>query len=192
MPKADTSVDWMAIRGLYLKGIPAATLATKFQVNVNTVRSRACREGWNELLGISKKAPAIDTEKSTAIARDIWAERREAIRENIHTIGSKMTSYAAQMPEDQLLAKADKIKIATEIAGKIVGLDRIEDKNVINIALLGAIDSQSETYANFRVHDELPQCGTISLTNSVEHRDCESVNTTTHPTTVDSDDPISL
>ena len=122
---------------MYLAGNDAKKIATRFGVNVNTLRSRACREGWNVILGKSLKRPAIDTEKSAAIAGDIWAERREAIRESIHSIGSKMTRYAEQLPEDQMLAKADKIKIATEIAGKIVGLDRQEDKNIVNIALLG-------------------------------------------------------
>ena len=136
----------MAIRGLYLKGIPAATIATKFEVNVNTVRSRACREGWNELLGISKKSPAIDTEKSTAIARDIWSERREVIRERIHLIGDRMTKVASELSDDQILNKADKIKIAAEIAGKSVGLDRQEDRNQVNIAILGAIGSGPGTY----------------------------------------------
>ena len=166
MPKIDPTVDWMAIRGLYLKGIPAATIATKFNVNVNTVRSRACREGWNELLGISKKSPAIDTEKSAAIGRDIWAERREAIRENIHTIGSRMTTYASQLPEDQLLAKADKVKIATEIAGKIVGLDRQEDKNVVNIALLGSYTDSGNMVQSIQVD-------TIEGDYSVGHTDSE-------------------
>jgi hypothetical protein len=183
VPKIDPTVDWMAIRGLYLKGIPAATIATKFNVNVNTVRSRACREGWNELLGISKKSPAIDTEKSAAIGRDIWAERREAIRENIHTIGSRMTSYASQLPEDQLLAKADKVKIATEIAGKIVGLDRQEDKNQVNIAILSSYDDSL-------TRPSVTQSDTIEGIYSVGYTDDESVDTTTDPTRVGDDDPI--
>jgi len=102
------------------------------------------------LLGISKKSAAIDTEKSTAIARDIWAERREIIRERIHLIGDKMTKAASELPEDQILNKADKIKIATEIAGKSVGLDREEDRNQVNIAILGAIGSGPGAY------DDLP------------------------------------
>jgi len=156
----------MAIRGLYLKGIPAATIAKKFEVNVSTVRSRACREGWNEILGVTKSAPAIDTEKSAEIARDIWAERREAIRENIHTIGSRMTTYASQLPEDQLLAKADKVKIATEIAGRIVGLDRQEDKNVVNIALLGSYTDSGNMVQSIQVD-------TIEGDYSVGHKDSE-------------------
>jgi hypothetical protein len=191
MPRPPLPIDWQAVRALYLGGANPNAIAKRFAISINTLRSRACREKWNVIRDGGKESKARQIEKTAEIARDIWAERREAIRENIHTIGSKMTSYAAQLPEDQLLAKADKIKIAAEIAGKIVGLDRMEDRNVINIALLGAIDSPTETYDDFRVHDELPQCGTISLNNRVGHRDCEAVDTTTHPTTVDPTDPIS-
>ena len=180
-------VDWQAIRGLYLKGIPAATIATKFEVNVSTLRSRACREGWNELLGVSKKANAIDTEKSVAIGRDIWAERRETIRERIHLIGDRMTIAASQLSEDQLLNKADKIKIATEIAGKSVGLDREEDRNQVNIAILGSIGSSPGGYDDLTTFDTMPQSVTISPIYSVEHTDTEAVNPTSYPTTVDSD-----
>jgi hypothetical protein len=107
-----------------------------------------------------------ESEKSAEIARDIWAERREAIRENIHTIGSRMTAYASQLPEDQLLAKADKVKIATEIAGKIVGLDRQEDKNVVNIALLGSYTDSASTLQSIQVD-------TIEGDYSVGHTDSE-------------------
>ena len=187
MPKADSSVDWMAIRGLYLKGIPAATIAKKFEVNVSTVRSRACREGWNEILGVTKSAPAIDTEKSAAIARDIWAERRETIRERIHLIGDRMTKAASELPEDQILNKADKVKIATEIAAKSVGLDKDEDRNQVNIAILGSIGSAPGSYDDSRSFDSVPQSVTISPVYSVEDTDTESVDPTSHPTTVDPD-----
>lgn len=180
MGKPPLSVDWQAIRGLYLKGIPAATIATKFKVNVSTLRSRACREGWNELLGVSKKLNAIDTEKSTAIARDIWAERRETIRERIHLIGDRMTLAASQLSEDQLINKADKVKIATEIAGKSVGLDREEDRNQVNIAILGAIGSGPGTYDDVVQGEVWSESGRMLTANRVGNTESESVDH--HPT----------
>jgi hypothetical protein len=180
MPRPPLSVDWQAIRGLYLKGIPAATIATKFDVNVNTLRSRACREGWNELLGVTKKANAIDTERSAAIGRDIWAERRETIRERIHLIGDRMTKAASELPEDQILNKADKIKIATEIAGKSVGLDREEDRNQVNIAILGAIGSGPGAYDDIVQGEVWSESGRNLPSNRVTHTESESVDH--HPT----------
>lgn len=187
MGKPSLPVDWQAIRGLYLKGIPAGTIATKFEMNVSTLRSRACREGWNELLGVSKKANAIDTEKSVAIGRDIWSERRETIRERIHLIGDRMTKAASELAEDQLLNKADKIKIATEIAGKSVGLDREEDRNQVNIAILGSIDSAPGLYKDPSTIYTLPQAVTSLPSDTVKDTDTEAVSPTRHPTTVDSD-----
>ena len=57
-----------------------------------------------------------------------------------------MTKVASELSDDQILNKADKIKIAAEIAGKSVGLDRQEDRNQVNIAILGAIGSGPGTY----------------------------------------------
>jgi hypothetical protein len=98
-----------------------------------------------------------------------------------------MTNAAAQLSEDQLLNKADKIKIATEIAGKSVGLDREEDRNQVNIAILGSIGSAPGGYDDSCTVNTLPQSVTISPVYSVEHTDTEAVTTTSHPTTVDPD-----
>jgi hypothetical protein len=138
-------------------------------------------------MGRGKGSSAISTEQSTEIARDIWAERRETIRERIHLIGDRMTNAAAQLSEDQLLNKADKIKIATEIAGKSVGLDREEDRNQVNIAILGSIGSSPGGYDDSCTINTLPQYVTISPVYSVEHTDTEAVTPTSHPTTVDPD-----
>jgi hypothetical protein len=166
MGKPSLPVDWDVVKGLYLQGVPVATLSERFGINANTLRAKASKKGWNAIVGTEKERKQQVTEKSTEIARDIWAERREAIRENIHTIGSRMTAYASQLPEDQLLAKADKVKIATEIAGKIVGLDKQEDKNVVNIALLGS-------YADSGSMVQSIQSDTIEGSYSVGHTDSE-------------------
>jgi small-conductance mechanosensitive channel len=150
MPRPSLSVDWNVIRSLYLQGVPSKELAERFGVNVTTLRAKASKKGWNAIIGTEKERAKPITEKTAQIARDIWTERREAIRENIHTIGSRMTAYASQLPEDQLLAKADKVKIATEIAGKVVGLDRQEDKNVVNIALLGSYADSDTIEGSFQ------------------------------------------
>jgi len=146
MPRKPLPVDWAAIRSLYLQGVDGRELAKRFAISLSTLRSRACREKWNVIMGKGKGSSAISTEQSTAIARDIWSERRETIRERIHLIGDRMTKVASELPDDQILTKADKIKIATEIAGKSVGLDREEDRNQVNIAILGAIGSSPGTY----------------------------------------------
>lgn len=177
MARPPLSVDWQAIRGLYLQGIHAKEIANRFEINVKTLRARACREGWNDILNRSKLSPS---EKSAAIARDIWTERRETIRERIHLIGDRMTLAASQLSEDQLLNKADKIKIATEIAGKSVGLDREEDKNQVNIAILGAIGSSPGTYGEIVEGEVWSESGRKLPSNSVEHTDSESVDH--HPT----------
>ena len=95
-----------------------------------------------------------------------------------------MTKVASELPDDQILNKADKIKIATEIAGKSVGLDRDEDKNQVNIAILGAIGSSPGTYDDVVQGEVWSESGRKLPANRVEHTESESVNTTTQPTTV--------
>jgi hypothetical protein len=139
--------DWSAIRALYVQGIAPKIIADRFKINVNTLYSRVRNEKW--------QAPSEPVhEQSARIAADIWTERRAATREKIHRIGDKMLKAAEELPENELLTKADKVKIATEIAGKVVGLDQGEEKNQINISLLSQI-----------VENE-PSIGTISMLHS--------------------------
>ena len=190
MARPPLPVDWQAIRGLYLQGIPPRELAKQFRINESTLRSRACKEKWTHILGAAKQ----QTRSVPEIAADIWAARRETMRERIHYIGDRMTNAAAQLPEDQLLSKAEKIKIATEIAGKSVGLDRQEDGNVINLAILGSLgvsaSSSGVSIIGNGVANEL-QSETIEGAFSFGGTDAQSMlpETTTHPTTVPSDTP---
>ena len=191
MGKEPLSVDWDVVKGLYLQGVPTATLSERFGINANTLRAKASKKGWNAIVGTEKERKEQITEKSTAIARDIWAERRETIRERIHLIGDRMTIAASQLSEDQLLNKADKIKIATDIAGKSVGLDREEDRNQVNIAILGSIGSSPGGYDDSVQGEVWSESGRILPSNSVAHTESEPVDTTSHPTTVtlDTADP---
>lgn len=184
MAKPPLPVDWDVVKSLYLQGVSVPTLSERFGINANTLRARACKKGWNAAIGTEKQRKEQITEKSLAVARDIWAERRETIRERIHLIGDRMTKAASELPEDQILNKADKIKIATEIAGKSVGLDREEDRNQVNIAILGAIGSGPGAYDDLPRIIEPTQNDTNQLVYSVEDTDSESVDTTTQPTTV--------
>lgn len=180
MAKPPLPVDWDIVKSLYLQGVSVPTLSERFGINANTLRARACKKGWNAAIGTEKQRKEQITEKSAAIARDIWAERRETIRERIHLIGDKMTKAASELPEDQILNKADKIKIATEIAGKSVGLDREEDRNQVNIAILGAIGSPTERYDDIVQGECWSKSGLKLPANRVEHTDSESVDH--HPT----------
>jgi hypothetical protein len=176
MGKPPLSVDWDVVKGLYLQGVPVSTLSQRFGINANTLRAKASKKGWNAIVGTERERKEQITEKSTAIARDIWTERRETIRERIHLIGDRMTKVASELPDDQILTKADKIKIATEIAGKSVGLDREEDRNQVNIAILGAIGSSPGTYDDVVQGEVWSESGRKLPSNRVEHTESESVD----------------
>jgi hypothetical protein len=180
MPRPSLPVDWDAIRSLYLQGVEPIEIANRFCIHLSTLQSKIYRKKWNLIKPNGKQTIAKVQERGAEIARDIWSERRETIRERIHLIGDRMTLAASQLSEDQLINKADKIKIATEIAGKSVGLDRDEDKNQVNIAILGAISSGPGTYGETIEGEVWSESGRKLPSNSVEHTESESV--THHPT----------
>ena len=123
------AVDWKTIKALYIAGETYSQLADAYGVAESSIRVRSSRERWGDHKKI--ETPVATLEK-------IWANRRERIREGEYKIADKMISYAEQMPEDQLLNKADKVKVGLDIGRRSVGLDEKEDKNIVNIALLGS------------------------------------------------------
>ena len=143
--------DWILIRSLYLEGMPFKELSERFSVAEGTIKARSHREKWNVVPERHKATIATPTEKSMTILTDIWADRAAKVRESEHSISERLTDYASQMTEDQLLAKIDKLKIAVDMGRRATGLDRVEKEQAsVNIAVLGdisTIGSESEYYA---------------------------------------------
>jgi hypothetical protein len=144
------AADWILIRSLYLDGMPFSELSERFGVAEGTIKARSHREKWNVVPERHKATAATPTEKSTQIMHDIWAERAAKVRESEHSISERLTEYASQMSEDQLLAKIDKLKIAVDMGRRATGLDKEEkEKASVNIAVLGdisAMPSESMIY----------------------------------------------
>lgn len=170
MPRA-LSKDWKTIKALYVSGATYAELAEAYGVAESTIRVRSSRQGWTKL------RPSITDD---AALGKIWDIRREKVKEGEFKIAERIMDHAAQMPPDQLVAKADKVKIGVDLGRRSVGLDRDEDKNMVNIALLGAIPSATETYNVESRQMSWSELGRNTLDNSVEHTDSQSVDH--HPT----------
>ena len=86
------------------------------------------------------------------------------------------------------LTKADKIKIATEIAGKIVGLDKQEDRNTLNLAILGDLSggNVSRDVPIFTVNRDVDtDCQPVNALDDSDESALQLIDPTTHPTTVD-------
>jgi len=143
--------DWLLIRSLYLDGMQFKELSERFGIAEGTIKARSHREKWKVVPERLQATLATPTEKSTTILHDIWADRAAKVRENEHSISERLTEYASQMTEDQLLAKIDKLKIAVDMGRRATGLDKVEKEQAsVNIAVLGdisTIGSESEYYA---------------------------------------------
>lgn len=151
MAQKPINADWGSIKALFLSGITLVELSERFQIKLGTLQSRSSREGWAVPSERLKASMAVPTEKSTTILHDIWADRAAKVRESEHSISERLTEYASQMTEDQLLAKIDKLKIAVDMGRRATGLDKVEKEQAsVNIAVLGdisTIGSESEYYA---------------------------------------------
>jgi len=135
--------DWSAIRIGYLNGDTFATLSKVFSVKESTIRSRASREKWHLPPKRILAAPD-EAAKSIQRAHDLWQQRKEKVKESEFVISERIMRHAETMPEEQLVNKADKIKIGVDMGRRSVGLDSEEKKeNAVNIAILGEIDARS-------------------------------------------------
>jgi len=77
-------------------------------------------------------------------AHDLWQQRKERVKESEFVISERIMRHAESMPEDQLINKADKIKIGVDMGRRSVGLDSEEkSQNAVNIAILGEVDARS-------------------------------------------------
>ena len=135
--------DWSAIRLAYLNGETFRSLAQIYAVTESTIRSRASREKWHIPPKRILAAPD-EAAQSLQRAHDLWQQRKERVKESEFVISDRMMRHAETMPEDALINKADKIKIAVDIGRRSVGLDTEEkSQNAVNIAILGEVDARS-------------------------------------------------
>jgi hypothetical protein len=137
------NADWSAIRLGYLNGDTFPTLAKVYGIKEPTIRSRASREKWHLP---PKRALHRPEEATVALqkAHELWQIRKERVKESEFVISERILRAAETMAEDQLINKADKIKIGVDMGRRSVGLDVEEKKeNAVNIAILGEIDSRT-------------------------------------------------
>lgn len=150
MAQKPIATDWGAIKALFLSGITLKELSERFGVKEGTLKSRSSREGWAVPSERVMATIATPTEKSTQILHDIWAERGALIREKEFRISEKVLTHAEQMPEDELLKKADGLDKLAKMGRRATGLDTEDkEKTSVNIAVLGDIatmPSESELY----------------------------------------------
>ena len=135
--------DWSAIRLGYLQGETFRVLSQTYGVKEATLRSRASREKWHVPPKRVLTTPE-DNALSLQRAHELWQQRKERVKESEYKIAERILAHAETMPEDQLINKADKIKIGVDIGRRSVGMDvEQKDVNAVNIAILGDVDAES-------------------------------------------------
>ena len=168
------NADWAAIQLAYLGGETTRSLAEKHGIKESTIRSKASRQKWRHppRVAASTEVGAL----ALQAAHNVWAQRKDQVKESEFTIAERIMEHAASMPEDQLVNKADKIKIGVDMGRRSVGLDQEDkNKNAVNIAILGEVDERSlaaMTYAEPAPSKELssqPEQPQAKIADRQEH-----------------------
>ena len=127
----------------YLQGETFRVLSQTYNVKEATIRSRASREKWHVPPARVLTTPEDNT-LSLQRAHELWQQRKDRVKESEYKIAERIMAHAETMPEEQLINKADKIKIGVDIGRRSVGMDvEQKDVNAVNIAILGEVDAES-------------------------------------------------
>ena len=116
------------------------------------LRKRAQREKWPSSSRVNREAEKIIIAKATTAVAESIAERGSRYVENIQTAGLKASEYLSGLPGEEILKKSASVAAIDGVTRKSFGLDKAEqDRNAINIAVLGDIGLNSSEASFYRM-----------------------------------------
>jgi hypothetical protein len=145
-----------AIRALYCNGMTSREIGSRYGVHPGTIRVRAVREKWD--VANTRRVLKQRQDEAAKVAADVWADRRETMKEKLHMIGERITDAALKEAPDELLKKAEKVKIAFELGAKGAGIDRETDGAAqVNLLLLSDIGGSPKPARVYEMEGETPR-----------------------------------
>jgi hypothetical protein len=157
----EVTPDWPAIRALYSQGISSRIIGERFGIQAALVRKRAMRENWGFTSDVlaqrrhKRNRDKTETVVAAKVAADIWADRRDKMRDKLHLIGERITDAALKESPEDLLKKAEKVKIAFELGAKGAGVEQKEQEaSQVNIAILSDIGGSTVRAEVYDVESE--------------------------------------
>ena len=141
--KSKHAPNWVSVKALYLAGATSKELSKQFNIPESTIKSRAIRHSW-----VPRTLPARLMEKAqdqitSSGEKDVeaaWNVRASLLREKEFQASRRILEYAEKLDEPDLLKNIDRVKTATDMGRRAVGMDeKMASANAINIAVLGDI-----------------------------------------------------
>lgn len=119
-------------------GATIREVADRLGVSYEGLRKRSLRGGWLTPQRVARATEQRATERATELHATSRAERGAHYEERLGTAAMTFAEKAAAMSPDELLASAGSLEKLDRIGRRTLRLDgEREDKNAINIALLG-------------------------------------------------------
>ena len=127
-------------------GATLREVADRLGVNYEALRKRSQRGGWMTAQRVAKATQQEATELATKLHATSRMERAARYEEFLSTAAERFARKAAELDAEELIAQAGGIEKIDRVARRTLGLDKEKpDANAINIAILGNIDSLSNS-----------------------------------------------
>lgn len=149
---APLNVDWGAIKGLALGGMPLRELARRFNINPSTVLLRSKREAWGilQLHGRSPKRqitrkevdPEIkkaQTKAAVQVVSDFFRQAGDETKNNLAKASVAASDTLAKMSGPEIVENHNAFQGITKAASSVFGWgdeDPCRRPGAINIALM--------------------------------------------------------
>ena len=127
---------WLAVKTCYLAGMSTTDIAEKFQINANTVTTKAWKTGWNKLRKLPEDVPLEKSliEKMADALEEDWKTKGSAHRRLVFD-KANTALREANLPAPRTWKDA---QIADSMARKAAGLEDSENtkSTVVNVGWL--------------------------------------------------------
>ena len=152
--RAPIEAPWSEIKDAYMLGEPAKSICKRYpQVNPNTLRFRASREGWITPRNLKSKLKSEVAKVNAAVLRgelepSVAEKQKDTIRTTARTIAARQEAHAElvaeiagtklrknRLPDIKTWRDAD---IADKMARRAMGMDDDKPDAVVNVGVLAS------------------------------------------------------
>lgn len=145
MPGPIPKYNWDVIRQLAATGTPLPTLSKQFDINYQTLKSRARRESWRitETFGRARREPPNQKEKQNQrqtfemvrrSAKDILENNGVASRLHLSGAIRKASAHLENMEKEKLIERHQALPSVTKAASTVHGWSEQQEEEKLRIA----------------------------------------------------------
>lgn len=132
-------------RLLVASGSSIREAADRVGLNYEATKKAAWRQNWPSATRVAREVDRRVAQRATEVSATSLMERGAVYEQNIAQVATKFAAKAAEMEPEELFNRAGSLERLDRIGRRTFRLDRErEDKNAVNIAILGSLGSSSD------------------------------------------------